>query len=476
MNMTVIMVIGLIVVLAIIVFLMRGRKTPPAQTPPVRKPSVTHQPNTPVPSDAKPTSPASAATTAAAASTMAASSMDTAPAELEPKPEPSLALNEEPAQDNPSFDDLESELVLDDTTSSTEAPTLDDDGALEFDMSEFDTDDTTQANPVESNTTHDDATFDLEADDLDADITSSQDDGLSLDDEFSFDTPDLPNEAPPQADTVDLETDIEDNTLSFADTPDITDSPVSDIQSTDADLETGTLDLSDEFADISIDDPIEADTDNLDNTADLTVEGLDTDELNVTDLADTQSNTDSIEDLDLNWDDTTDTANTTDEIEAIVLDDVSADIAQADITTPTESEPELVVDELEETAVIEEPVIEDTAIEEPTVQDDGTQESVSELDDTYAQLDAITEEEIAEEQVAQTEGVSVDTPVVDDSEFMQAFNFVQDLDGEQVTLDLAEQYLELGEYDSAKRLINEVLASGNEAHKAKAESLLEGMS
>ena len=61
MNMTVIMVIGLIVVLAIILFLMRGRKTPPAQTPPVRKPPVTHQPNTPVPSDAKPTSPASAA-------------------------------------------------------------------------------------------------------------------------------------------------------------------------------------------------------------------------------------------------------------------------------------------------------------------------------------------------------------------------------------------------------------------------------
>ena len=164
--------------------------------------------------------------------------MDTAPLKLEPKPEPSFALNEEPAQDTPSFDDLESELVLNDTTSSTDAPTLDDDGALEFDMSEFDTDDTTQTNPVESNTTLDDATFDLEADDLDADITSSQDDGLALDDEFSFDTPDLPNEAPSQADTVDLETDIEDNTLSFADTPDITDSPVSDIQSADADLET----------------------------------------------------------------------------------------------------------------------------------------------------------------------------------------------------------------------------------------------
>ena len=196
----------------------------------------------------------------------------------------------------------------------------------------------------------------------------------------------------------------------------------------------------------------------------------------MTDLADNQSNTDSIEDLDLNWDDTTDTANTTDEVEAIVLDDVSADIAQADITTPTESEPELVVDELEETAVIEEPVIEDTAIEEPTAQDGGTKSQYLSLMTPMLNSMPLPKKKLQKNRWHKQKGLSVDTPVVDDSEFMQAFNFVQDLDDEQVTLDLAEQYLELGEYDSAKRLINEVLASGNEAHKAKAKSLLEGMS
>ncbi|PNK61239.1 FimV/HubP family polar landmark protein [Psychrobacter sp. FDAARGOS_221] len=40
---------------------------------------------------------------------------------------------------------------------------------------------------------------------------------------------------------------------------------------------------------------------------------------------------------------------------------------------------------------------------------------------------------------------------------MQAFEFVKDLDSAQLTLDLAQQYLEVGEYDSAKRLLQEVL-------------------
>ena len=42
-----------------------------------------------------------------------------------------------------------------------------------------------------------------------------------------------------------------------------------------------------------------------------------------------------------------------------------------------------------------------------------------------------------------------------------------------MTLDLAAQYLQLGEYDSAKRLLNEVMAQGNSEQQSQAQTLLE---
>lgn len=68
--------------------------------------------------------------------------------------------------------------------------------------------------------------------------------------------------------------------------------------------------------------------------------------------------------------------------------------------------------------------------------------------------------------------------VVDDSaatkkdQFATDFDFVADLDSAQVTLDLATQYMELGEYESAKRLLNEVVEQGNSAQQAQAQYLL----
>ena len=57
--------------------------------------------------------------------------------------------------------------------------------------------------------------------------------------------------------------------------------------------------------------------------------------------------------------------------------------------------------------------------------------------------------------------------------FAADFDFVQSLDSNQVALDLAGQYLQLGEYDSAKRLLNEVISQGNSAQQQQAQSLLE---
>ena len=57
-------------------------------------------------------------------------------------------------------------------------------------------------------------------------------------------------------------------------------------------------------------------------------------------------------------------------------------------------------------------------------------------------------------------------------QFSADFDFIKTLDSQQVTLDLAEQYLQLGEYDSAKRLLNEVMTQGNSAQQQQAKALL----
>lgn len=59
------------------------------------------------------------------------------------------------------------------------------------------------------------------------------------------------------------------------------------------------------------------------------------------------------------------------------------------------------------------------------------------------------------------------------SKFSADFDFVNDLDNNQVTLDLAGKYLELGEYDSARRLLNEVVDQGSSEQQNQAQLLLQ---
>ncbi|WP_201582856.1 FimV/HubP family polar landmark protein [Psychrobacter jeotgali] len=78
------------------------------------------------------------------------------------------------------------------------------------------------------------------------------------------------------------------------------------------------------------------------------------------------------------------------------------------------------------------------------------------------------------------EAATKDTPVTEpaqdltafEAQFDADFDFVKSLDSQQVTLDLAGQYLELGEYDSAKRLLEEVIAQGNSEQQQQAQALL----
>jgi len=58
-------------------------------------------------------------------------------------------------------------------------------------------------------------------------------------------------------------------------------------------------------------------------------------------------------------------------------------------------------------------------------------------------------------------------------QFSTDFALVNELNHQQITLELAEQYLELGEYDSAKRLLNEVLNEGDRQQQQQAQALLD---
>lgn len=77
---------------------------------------------------------------------------------------------------------------------------------------------------------------------------------------------------------------------------------------------------------------------------------------------------------------------------------------------------------------------------------------------------------------ASTATQASETPAVTTVSHMDSFtddlSFANNLDPMQVTLDLANRYLNLGEQDSAKRLFEEVLASGNNKQRETAQASL----
>jgi len=96
--------------------------------------------------------------------------------------------------------------------------------------------------------------------------------------------------------------------------------------------------------------------------------------------------------------------------------------------------------------------------------------------------DSLFDAPLATTPISTAAPVESDTPVTPQetesaedfsSRFTADFDFVKSLDSNQVTLDLADQYLQLGEYDSAKRLLNEVIAQGTSEQKQQAQLLLE---
>lgn len=93
--------------------------------------------------------------------------------------------------------------------------------------------------------------------------------------------------------------------------------------------------------------------------------------------------------------------------------------------------------------------------------------------DTSTAPTSIAPVEVEEVESAVTSDNATESVEDFSSRFSADFDFVKSLDSNQVTLELATQYIQLGEYDSAKRLLNEVMTQGNQEQQNQAKSLLE---
>lgn len=68
--------------------------------------------------------------------------------------------------------------------------------------------------------------------------------------------------------------------------------------------------------------------------------------------------------------------------------------------------------------------------------------------------------------------VTIVTHTTPDSELSNELDFVNQFDNSQITLNLAKHYLKLGEYDAAKRLLNEVAKTGDGNQQQHAQELI----
>ena len=131
-------------------------------------------------------------------------------------------------------------------------------------------------------------------------------------------------------------------------------------------------------------------------------------------------------------------------------------------------------------------------VEEPLLNDSNLPETLANgfaaipTDTPLFDDNSLVSDEFAVEPLTAASPVDIETDIATDevdetpetaedfsSRFAADFDFVKSLDSNQVTLDLAGQYLQLGEYDSAKRLLNEVIAHGDSEQQSQAQTLLE---
>lgn len=216
--------------------------------------------------------------------------------------------------------------------------------------------------------------------------------------------------------------------------------------------------------------------------------GISTNTIGDSELADTEQTTDASSfDFDLSLDDDSDddevqsgTEQDAFSLDSLVQEDIqetvndanafaveedlsSAASTDASETTPTDLE-SFDFDLTDTPPIEDKPSVTETTA--PLMFDDETP-----FEDDFSLDDSILEDAATTASPVITEDKTSNTDFA--AQFAADFDFVNDLDNQQITLDLAAKYLELGEYDSAKRLLSEVIAQGSSKQKAQAQSLLE---
>ena len=386
-----------------------------------------------------------------------------------------------------SLEDLEADLLdtTSDTTSTLDLDTNDDAGLTGDDDLTFDLDDskpTSTSNQITSPTT-------------------AENDGL----DFDFGIESTEEDHATQSDQPSLQTDTNDDLTALTDTLDTSDDLSFDLSEDDVVSDNLVSDV--ESADLSFD--IESDFD-LNTEVDATESAVvrdaniqDANEVVVNDISDVSTDaltTDQGNEDDSSLDDSLDfDLGSLDDLDGLdSLDDdaskVASDSAASDsLTTHLDDTTELSNEfDLSDFGLDDDLITQDDSSQpsqplnqqsqqpqQPSQQDSDDRQAFDlgmDLDFDTADVSPVQSDVKAQEpSISNLTPTDHDVNVASDksSNLVDLSELdVSDLDNAQITMDLAGQYIELGEYDSARRLLNEITQSANEPYLNQAKELL----
>lgn len=343
-----------------------------------------------------------------------------------------------PEDDPVSFDDLENQLLTDDSQAiqqesvieSTPVTSLAMEEGLDFDFGEAET-----------------ATDSLSLETTEPAQPVEEDSGFNLDDsDFSLAVDESQSTA---AQTEATTTPADDNVFSLEEDFDFSESPTTDsnaaLNDTEASVPNDFLELDDLVAE-------------------------DTSETLNTELADAAAATKTVEldasDLEFNELSFADIENNelgnNDEF-SFAIDETETETAPTETTAPVTVDATSTSELNNDGFATDSLDIESSDIEGFALEESAPTETLATVTDAEPEVLETTEA---------TQSIDMPASASDESQFAADFDYVNELDSVQVTIDLAAQYLELGEYESAKRLLKEVANQGTTEQQAQIESLL----
>lgn len=364
-----------------------------------------------------------------------------------------------------SLEDLEADLL--DTTSTLDLDTNDDAGLTGDDDLTFDLDD--------SKPTSDQITS----------PTTAENDGLDFD--FGIESTEEDHATATQSDQPSLQTDTNDDLTVLTDTLDTSDDLSFDLSEDDVVSDNLVSDV--ESADLSFD--IESDFD-LNTEVDATESAVvrdaniqDANEVVVNDVSEISADaltTDQGNEDDSSLDDSLD-------FDLGSLDDDASKVASDSPTTHLDDTTELSNEfDLSDFGLDDDLITQDDSSQpsqplnqqpqQPSQQDSDDRQAFDlgmDLDFDTADISPVQSDVKAQEpSISDLTPTDHDANVASDKSNLVDLSEldVSDLDNAQITMDLAGQYIELGEYDSARRLLNEITQSANEPYLNQAKELL----